>query len=95
MKDGQLTAVEARFYLATSLRTYDHDYQRALTIAQPLAAQYPGNSIFLLVIGNLQQELGQDDAAGANLKAAENISVRDSECAARVRQLAGDLRAPR
>jgi hypothetical protein len=58
MDEGQLTDVEARFYLAISLRTYDHEYQHALTVAQPLASRYPGNPIFLLLIGNLQQELG-------------------------------------
>jgi tetratricopeptide (TPR) repeat protein len=95
MKDGQLTAVEARFYLATSLRTYDHDYQRALTIAWPLAAQYHGNPIFLLLIGNLQQELGNRAAAAAPLRAAENVSTQDPACTARVRQLAREMLAVR
>jgi tetratricopeptide (TPR) repeat protein len=94
MKDGQLTAVEARFYLATSLRTYDHDYQRALTIAQPLAARYPGNPIFLLVIGNLQQELGDHAAAADTFHAAENAPIHDSACAARVHQLVSEMPSP-
>jgi hypothetical protein len=94
MKDGQLTAVEARFYLATSLRTYDHDYQRALTIAQPLAARYPGNPIFLLVIGNLQQERGDHAAATAAFRAVETAPIHDSTCAARVRQLVSDILSP-
>jgi tetratricopeptide (TPR) repeat protein len=95
MKDGQLTAVDARFYLATNLRTYDHDYQRALTIAQPLAARYPGNPIFLLVIGNLQQELGNHAPAAATFHAAGDAPIHDSACAARVRQLAGEMPASR
>jgi len=95
MEDGQLTVVDARFYLAINLRTYDHDYQRALTIAQPLVSRYPENPIFLLLVGNIQQELGRNVAAAASMKAAQNLSARDSACSAKTRQLAGEMLASR
>jgi tetratricopeptide (TPR) repeat protein len=88
MKEGQLTAVEARFYLAKNLRTYDHDYQRALEIAEPLAAYYPRNPIFWMLIGNLQAELGEKDKAAAAFRTAENLHVTDSECEKRIHEIA-------
>jgi tetratricopeptide (TPR) repeat protein len=66
---GVLLAVDARFYLARNLRTYEQQYQEALTVAEPLATRYPQNPIFLLLVGNLNLELGR------NAKAAEYFNA--------------------
>ncbi len=88
MNQGELTAIEARFYLAKNLRTYDHQYERALMIAAPLIEHYPRNPLFLLLVGNLRMELGRNEAAAANFHAAEKLAIPDAACAARVKQMA-------
>ena len=69
VEHGVLLAVDARFYLARNLRTYEQQYQEALTVAEPLATRYPLNPIFLLLVGNLNVELGR------NAKAAEYFNA--------------------
>jgi len=88
MIDGELTVVEARFYLAKNLRTYDHDYSRALEIAESLVTRYPRNPIFWMLVGNLQAELGRKDKAVAAFRTAENLYPRDSECEKRIHEVA-------
>jgi predicted Zn-dependent protease len=61
--------VDARFYLARNLRTYEQQYQEALNVAEPLGTRYPQNPIFLLLVGNLNVELGR------NAKAAEYFNA--------------------
>lgn len=95
MNRGELTSVEARFYLAKNLRTYDYQYERALALLQPLVEQYPRNPIFLLLRGNLYAELGRQELAAADFRAAENLPLADSACAARVRAVAGAFLAAR
>lgn len=85
---GELTAVEARFYLAKNLRTYDQNYEQALRLVEPLVREYPRNPLFLLLQANLEAELGRRERAAADFRAAEQLSIPDSACAARVRQLA-------
>ena len=63
VEHGVLLAVDARFYLARNLRTYEQRYQEALTAAEPLIARYPQNPIFLLLVGNLNVELGRNAKA--------------------------------
>ena len=87
MSHGELTAIEARFYLAKNLRTYDHQYERALTIAAPLVEHYPHNPLFLLLVGNLSMELGRKESAAANFHAAQKLAIPDPACAARIEQL--------
>ena len=87
MKEGELTAIEARFYLAKNLRTYDHEYEQALAIATPLIQRHARNPLFLLLVGNLFMELGRNESAAANFHAAQKLSVPDPVCAARVKQL--------
>jgi len=65
VEHGVLLAVDARFYLARNLRTYEQKYQDALDVAAPLVTRYPQNPVFLLLTGNLNIELGR------NAKAAE------------------------
>jgi tetratricopeptide (TPR) repeat protein len=91
MHDGKITAVEARFYLATNLRTYDRDYAKALTVAPPLARDYPQNPVFLLLIGNLELELGREKEAASTLARINQLKIPDAACAERSRQLAHGL----
>jgi hypothetical protein len=93
MERGVLLPVVARFYLAKNLRTYDLRYEQALSIAQPLATRYPQNPAFLLLVGNLNLELGRNNAAEAYFRAASNLPDRDSACAARTSQIANEFLA--
>jgi len=92
MVHGELTGVDARFYLAKNLRSYDQQYQRALEIMEPLAARYPQNPIFPLFIGNLNALLARNERAAASYYAAENLAAAlpasESACKARVDALA-------
>lgn len=85
---GVLFAVDTRYYLAKNLRTFDLRYQDALDVAQPLVDDHPHNPIFLLLAGNLNAELGRNPAAASLFRAALDSPVADSECAARIKQLA-------
>ena len=88
MKDGVLMKVEARFYLAKNLRTYDQEYQRAATLLQPLVEAYPKNPIFLLLLGNFNAELNRNEKASEYFQAAVNLPLTDEACAARVHVIA-------
>jgi tetratricopeptide (TPR) repeat protein len=92
---GVLSRVDARFYLAKNLRTYDLRYEQALGIAEPLAARYPRNPVFLLLLGNLNAELGRNAKASKYFRSAlaKAESDADSACAARVRDLANSFLA--
>jgi tetratricopeptide (TPR) repeat protein len=93
MAEGKLTAVEARFYLAKNLRTYDHQYAEALAVLEPLVRRYPHNAIFRLLEGNLYSELGRTKQARSDYRAAEQDPIADAACAARVRRVAAALDA--
>jgi tetratricopeptide (TPR) repeat protein len=86
MTRGKLLAVDVRFILAAALRRYDQQYQQALLIAQPLVAEYPQNSTFLLLAGNLNVELGRNAKAQEYFRAVEQLSG-DSPCIAHSRDL--------
>jgi tetratricopeptide (TPR) repeat protein len=88
MEKGQLMNVEARFYLAKNLRTYDQRYERAEEVLSPLVQRYPRNPIFLLLQGNLNAELGRPEKAKEAFRAAQAIVCPDSVCDARVHQIA-------
>lgn len=89
MIQGKLLAVDVRFILARALRQYDHQYEQALPIAQPLVARYPRNPLFLLLVGNLDEELGRNAAAQENFRAVEQLPDEPaSPCLARARDLA-------
>jgi hypothetical protein len=80
MKEGELTAVEARFYLAKNLRTYDHQYEQAITILEPLVESYPHNPIFLLLLGNVNAENGRAVKAAEYLHAAQGATHTEADC---------------
>ncbi len=93
MKRGAFLAVDTRFYLAKNLRTYDRHYDEALEIAEPLATRYPRNPIFLLLLGNLNAELGRSAKAAEYFHAAQTAPIADPACAAHARDLANSLLA--
>lgn len=88
MNKGQLTPVEARFYLAKNLRNYDHKYDRAAELMQPLVEQYPQNPIFHLLLGDMNAKLQRKEKAAASFRVAEKLPVGDPACQARVQQVA-------
>lgn len=85
---GVFLAVDSRFYLAKNLRTYDQRYADAIEIAEPLAARYPRNPVFLLLLANLNQQLGRQAKASGYFHAALALSPPYPACAARVHDLA-------
>jgi hypothetical protein len=90
---GQLTHVEARFNMAKSLRNYDRDYARAERAAAPLVTEHPGNCIFLLLAGDIEQKLGHTEEAAARFRAAAAAPWEESACAERAHQLANEALA--
>jgi tetratricopeptide (TPR) repeat protein len=78
---GVLTPVEMRFYLAKNLRNFDLEYEKALTVAEPLSARYPANPVFQLLVGNLNVELGRTAEAGRHFRAALDAPTQDEDCA--------------
>lgn len=90
---GELTQVEARFNMAKSLRNYDRDYARAEKAAAPLVTQYPGNCIFLLLAGDIEQKLGHTEEAAARFRAAAVAPWEEAACAERAHQLAREALA--
>lgn len=90
---GVLLPVVARFYLAKDLRTYDHRYEQALSIVQPLTTRYPDNPIFLLLAGNLDAELGHNEAAAPYFRAALSVPDPGTACAPHIDKIATSLLA--
>lgn len=90
---GELTRMEARFNMAKNLRNYDHDYARAEKAAAPLVAEYPGNCIFLLLAGDIEQKLGHRDEAAQRFRAAAAAPWEDAACAERAQMLAREALA--
>lgn len=90
---GELTQMEARFYMAKNLRNYDRDYVRAERAAAPLVSAYPENCLFQLLVGDIEQKLGHDDEAERNFHAAIAASSENAACAERAHQLAHEALA--
>lgn len=88
MNQGVLMAVDSRFILARALRQYDQKYEQALSVAEPLGVRYPHNPIFLLLLGNLNAELGRSVSARNYFRLALQSMVPDSSCGARVHDVA-------
>jgi tetratricopeptide (TPR) repeat protein len=73
VEHGVLLAVDARFYQARNFRTYEQRYEEALNIAEPLVTRYPQNPLFLLLVGNLNVELGRKTKAAEYFNAVLNL----------------------
>lgn len=71
---GVLSQVTMRFYLAKNLRTFDREYERALSVGEPLGTRFPQNAMFQLLLGNLNAELGRTEKASEHFRAAEQVS---------------------
>lgn len=97
---GVVTPVEMRFHLARNLRTFDYQYERAIVVAQPLVERYPGNPVFLLLLGNLNAEMGRPVKTAQYFQAALKIANQPAAadccsvcpscptCSTRVREIA-------
>ena len=88
MEKGDLTRVEARFYLAKNLRTYDQAYTRSLEIFSPLIDEFPRNPVFELLLGDIQAKLGRGQLAAASFRQAQQFSSGDTPCERHLRALA-------
>src|SRR5215472_4208887 len=90
MERGQLTQVEARFFLAINLHNYDQKYEEALAVITPLVEKYPGNPIFLLARGDLYGKLARKSQAMDDYHAAEKGNFGSAECRLKIQQLAAE-----
>lgn len=89
MAEGQLTAVEARFYLAKNLRNYDEQYARAIEVLAPLLERFPRNPIFHILLGDLQRKLGRGEEARRSFRRVQElVADGDSACHRRLGELA-------
>ena len=79
IREGQLTPVLARFYLAVNLENYDLHYEEALTLITPLVEHYPQNPIFHLTQGDLYAKLGRKSLAAAAYRAAAATKDPDED----------------
>ena len=93
MTRGELTAAEARFYLAKCLRNYDQQYERAAELLVPLVERYPQNPLFHLLLGDMNAKLNRKEKATASYRAAAQLVRNGEACAARLRQVAGQALA--
>jgi tetratricopeptide (TPR) repeat protein len=87
MKTAELSAAEARFYLARNLRNFDQQYERAGELLEPLAAEYPQNPVFALLLGDMNAKLNRKEKAAASFRAAQKMAIPDGACRARVVEL--------
>jgi len=87
-RESIFMAVDARFILASLIRQYDLRYEQALAAVEPLAERYPHNPQFLLLAGNLNEELGRKAKAAEYFRAALASPAPDPACAARARDMA-------
>jgi len=85
---GDLTRVEARYYLAIDLRTYDREYERAADLLEPLVREFPQNPVFTLMLANMNALLDRKEKANTLFVAAEAMNISDANCAARVKDVA-------
>jgi tetratricopeptide (TPR) repeat protein len=77
MEHGDMMAVEARFYLSINLRLYDWKYEPAVELMEPLAARYPQNPVFALMLGNMNALLNRKEKAAIWYRAAAAMKIAD------------------
>jgi len=87
IEEGVLVPPEARFYLAINLHNYDHQYERALEVIDPLVKKYPSNALFQLAQGDLFAKLGRKKQARDSYQAARDAALNDPECRRHVQEL--------
>lgn len=87
MTTAELSAAEARFYLARNLRNFDQKYERAGELLEPLVAEYPQNPVFALLLGDMNAKLNRKEKAAASFHAAQKMTIADTACGARVAEI--------
>lgn len=87
IREGQLTPVIARFYLAMNLHNYDRKYEEALQMLSPLVEEYPRNAIFQMARGDLYAKLGRKKEARTAYEAAMESRAMDEECRKKIAAL--------
>lgn len=85
---GEMTAAEARFYLAINLRTYDREYERAASLLEPLVRDFPQNPVFTLMLANMNSLLNRKEKAEGLFLSAGSMDIADSSCSAHVKEIA-------
>jgi hypothetical protein len=85
---GDLTRIEARYYLAINLRTYDREYGRAAELLEPLVREFPQNPVFTLMLANMNALLNRKEKANALFIAAQTMDISDANCAAHTKDVA-------
>lgn len=80
MGRGVILNVDIRFILSRALRQYGQKYQEALDIAEPLVAKYPNNPNFLLLLANLNAELGRNPKAAGYLHEVLKLPDTPAPC---------------
>jgi tetratricopeptide (TPR) repeat protein len=93
MNQGALLAVDVRFILARALRQYDRKYGEALAVAQPLVERYPRNPLFLLLLGNLNAELGRNAKAAEYFHTVQQLPASATPCLTHTREIANSFSA--
>jgi hypothetical protein len=88
MEHGELTAVDARFYLAKDLRIYDKRFDRSAQLLEPLAAKYPQNPVFALFLANANALLNEKGKAQQEYRRAEAVRIPDAVCKSHIADLA-------
>lgn len=89
VNEGELTAVEARFYLAKNLRNYDEQYVRAIEVLTPLLASHPRNPLFHLILGDMHRKLGRWREAEERFRTVIELAGNEtSACSSRLKSLA-------
>ena len=85
---GEYSPVEARFYLAKNLRNIEQQYAQAIALLAPLAAEYPRNPMFHLMLGDFHAKLAHHAEAAASYRATlQLINGTNTPCATRLRQI--------
>ena len=80
IEHGTLTPAIARIYLSLNLHRYDEKYARAIEVLEPVAAKFPGNPLFQLMLADLNAKLGRRAKALERYRAAAALPVADAEC---------------
>ena len=95
IRDGKLTPLEARFYLAVNLLNYDQRYEEALKVVGPLVEKYPENPTFLLLRGDLYAKLDRKSLAEASYRSASAAlpQVPEPACRAKLTRVIEEAQA--
>lgn len=63
---GELTRVDAQFFLEDIYQRYEEDYEKAAGFGEALVQQYPSNLLFLSQLASINRGLGQFEKAIEN-----------------------------